>query len=569
MKDSKKDEIGLALSGGVMVAAAGGAATMRGFQQQHITIGGEERPAMEAFDYVSGLSGGIIPTVLYSYAQNVDTNTLLDAEWREFDPSKITSKVLNRRVKGSVFNQVTTSMILFALPMTFYMCCSCSLHSFVPLVVWFGILRKFGIKRNCFFAQDADAFAKKDVRSSIAPRKDVKIIPLINFIMVGEAEIRGRPRIDAYFDVIQHLNKQGIMNTFTTPEQIEDAIQTVDNGTLIPYIASPTEIIHSYRTESPGNDGPIFKTSSIPTQEWGNRKIRFSLEFLMAMGTNCLGMGGVAEDGDAVGTKVRIAAAQIRKVPFGENGEEKELMFVDGGLIDGLGVPALVQRKVRKIIASIWPHREIRKYEHLYKKTNGKMDLVGWLSETKDLGFCEVASYFGFYHGKHCLYMNHMFEDGRRHLEFLREALDTLYEAGMPLVVTMKDVKVIDNPYWGIEGGETVDLTIIYYTLPKKFSDKIPRETVPPPDSDSPKVDDKGSFTNTEFKDFPNFNGFANFGTTTKTWSFLRTAALSRRQANMSAHLGSWVINEAWEGLSVNGKEVFGGFKEILDPHDV
>ena len=30
------------------------------------------------------------------------------------------------------------------------------------------------------------------------------------------------------------------------------------------------------------------------------------------------------------------------------------------------------------------------------------------------------------------------------------------------------------------------------------------------------------------------------------------------------AYLGSWVINEAWEGLSVDGKQIFGGFKEIL-----
>ena len=55
--EKKEKKIGLALCGGIFVASAGGAATMRGFQQQSIVVDGEERPALEAFDYVSGLSG--------------------------------------------------------------------------------------------------------------------------------------------------------------------------------------------------------------------------------------------------------------------------------------------------------------------------------------------------------------------------------------------------------------------------------------------------------------------------------------------------------------------------------
>jgi len=39
----------------------------------------------------------------------------------------------------------------------------------------------------------------------------------------------------------------------------------------------------------------------------------------------------------------------------------------------------------------------------------------------------------------------------------------------------------------------------------------------------------------------------------------------TRNKPNRSAYLGSWVINEAWEGLTVDGKKVFGGFKELLE----
>lgn len=100
-ENKQPKKIGLAINAGVNVAAAAGFATMRGFQQQTIQVNGETRPAMEAFDYISGTSGGIVPSVLYAYAQDADTDDLLDAKFRIKDSSGITRDVLNRENKKS------------------------------------------------------------------------------------------------------------------------------------------------------------------------------------------------------------------------------------------------------------------------------------------------------------------------------------------------------------------------------------------------------------------------------------------------------------------------------------
>lgn len=561
----KDGKIGLALCGGIFVATAGGAATMRGFQQQSIVVDGEERPAMEAFDYVSGMSGGIIPGLLYSYAQNVDTSQLLDADFRIDDPSQITREALNRNNRKSIFDSVVDSFVFTAVPALLFGLFTARLDAFWTLACWLGTLQPFGIQRNKFFLPNSYDGPSSIIEASIAPRAGVKAIPLAEYLQVGEVSDAGRERIDAYFKVIENLNSKGLVNKFVPQEQMIDAIREVvdDLTTLTPYVADPTDVTSSFIS----SDGKTFEINSIPTQEWGGLGDHFSLELLMAMGTNFIGMRVVNEDEGSLVSKATLAASQRRTVAVGDGGEKRELLFTDVGVIEGLSVPALVQRKVGTIVASIWPHRKERRYAVLYEKTKGK-SLTEWLCEAETLGLGDIASYFGFYQDEEDgkgLFMNQMFKGGEKRLTKLRKTLDALYESGQPLVATMKGLKTIDNPFWGIEAGEIVDLTVILYTLPRDFAEKVPRETVPPDPPNGDMLDSEGSFTNEEFRDFPNLDGMFNFETRTRTWSLLRAGSLSRRQANMAAYLGSWIINEAWEGLTVNGKKVFGGFKEILE----
>ena len=55
--DQIQTSVGLSIAGGYEIAALHGASIMRGLQQQKVEIDGKMRPAMEAFDYLAGLSG--------------------------------------------------------------------------------------------------------------------------------------------------------------------------------------------------------------------------------------------------------------------------------------------------------------------------------------------------------------------------------------------------------------------------------------------------------------------------------------------------------------------------------
>ena len=55
--DQIQTSVGLSITGGFEAAALHGASIMRGLQQQKVEIDGKMRPAMEAFDYMAGLSG--------------------------------------------------------------------------------------------------------------------------------------------------------------------------------------------------------------------------------------------------------------------------------------------------------------------------------------------------------------------------------------------------------------------------------------------------------------------------------------------------------------------------------
>ena len=208
-KTNKNDErintIGLAISGGIKVAATGGAATMRGFQQQTITINGEKRPAMEAFDYISGLSGGVVPTLLYPYAQNVTTEELLDSDYRLDDPSQITPQALDRKTsKPTLFDNAVESATFKSLPMIFYGLFCCKLHSIFALVQWFATLDPFGIKRDQKISPDPHPTAK----NTIGPRPGIKAIPLVNFMAMGKADGVAQDTIEGYFKLVTKLKEK-------------------------------------------------------------------------------------------------------------------------------------------------------------------------------------------------------------------------------------------------------------------------------------------------------------------------------------------------------------------------
>lgn len=63
--------VGLSLTGGYEIAALHGASIMRGLQQQQVEIDGTLRPAMEAFDYLAGVSGYVMLASIWTTTDGV------------------------------------------------------------------------------------------------------------------------------------------------------------------------------------------------------------------------------------------------------------------------------------------------------------------------------------------------------------------------------------------------------------------------------------------------------------------------------------------------------------------
>jgi len=211
-------------------------------------------------------------------------------------------------------------------------------------------------------------------------------------------------------------------------------------------------------------------------------------------------------------------------------------------------------------------------YSYVHNESAGR-PLNEWLSAASGtMGFAVQSDHFGLTGN---VRLNHIFDDGFVHVTAIREAFDALYLADQPLIVTIKNVKVIDNAFHGITGGGTVDITFMYVTMPRKFSHAVPAASIPPKEKGGNTVDNEGRFTNEKFKDFPYFNTFHNSGTldwlTNKlpkklggALSATNLAIMTTSESNMYAYLGSWLINEAWDGVEVDGKVYFEGFPTML-----
>ena len=257
---------------------------------------------------------------------------------------------------------------------------------------------------------------------------------------------------------------------------------------------------------------------------------------------------------------------QVREVDVTGNGDMRNLMLMDGGTNAINPIPILVQKRVRKIVHI---HFDIafnkRKpgfsYADIY---NNSTNLNEWMTNMNLVNL--LGAYFGMGSYDISYATNLIFDDGYKHMKTLRDNLDSLYKADNPLVTTLENITVLDNPFLGTTAGDKVDLTFIMMNLPNKFSSKIHRDAAPPPKGIKNIVDQNGQFTNKELSTIPNMSVYA-----TSKKAFIargfRFLASTVRQTNMMAYLGSWIVDQAWDKplLGEDGKEKFGGFKAILE----
>mmetsp|Transcript_15975 Transcript_15975/g.26990 ORF Transcript_15975/g.26990 Transcript_15975/m.26990 type:complete len:480 (+) Transcript_15975:135-1574(+) len=404
----QNNDIGLAMAGGSLRAASSCMGILRGLQQKRVVNdAGETIPAMDKVKYNSGISGGSIPAILYSYAQ-VPVDELLDTG-RVIDPSKITREDLDEMPKSSMgfclseqSNQ-RWKIIKFGLSTKFNFF---RLNSFWNAAVYKKVLSKYEVPKNKYIGPneeelDAILAANKDLKKShfLILRSDVKTIPLILFSMHGRIRDKNE-YMNKYTDIMTEVWDQYHMQkiqplvypSMTTkhPEKrslMSDVVLSVRDriggGNIpIPFVGSPEGVDTRYYGKVKfGEETAEFPLESKTPWDWGSEgswlgkkafgASRLSVEFLAGMSTNFPGSSGS-------GLPAEFTAK--RKIGM-NNCPDMTLRFADGGSNDLMGILPLVQRNVKNII-SIYnfnqnpPYADFTTtYADIYKASSGCKDL--------------------------------------------------------------------------------------------------------------------------------------------------------------------------------------------------
>jgi len=534
---------GLALNGGSFTAANGCASVMRGFQQQKITRDGKDRPAMEVFDLISGLSGGNMPNIQYHYAQNTNSNELLD-EAGINDPKEITIERLNSIPKKSMFTSYVDSLVP-------------SLALATVKKQLYGTNAWSEIIYNHLLGPDATVIDPKI-------RDDVRSTPLIEFVMIGPVDVFPAwvdTRINV--DIVNELKNNTLFEDYVSDNPIPFYL---NNNTLmlevfknngyqmaLPgfgtheklYVPFSSEAKMEFEDEDGNKVTEVnHKPVAVFHDEISSDSSPIRMKELLAMGTDLFTI--VATYRQYVPPYKPLTAL----IPTAD-GEKREMVFTDGGYVDDCGVPALVNQKTKNIISVLCPSPgDFNDIEN---------ELYAWMGSYFGVMVRDRVRYpqFKKLSGAH----NHIFNlnsNGEDQMKKLVRTMMSLDAAGEPTIATLKDVEVIDNPFWGISGGWKLDFTLCFFTgVPTKFANEIPEGIVTPPGNKSVVVDRK--FTNEDFKSVPNVSP--------RTFEDdpFGFQVLPLLPARMTQIMLSWAIKHAWEGLEVDGEIKFGGFRAMFE----
>mmetsp|Transcript_17422 Transcript_17422/g.24869 ORF Transcript_17422/g.24869 Transcript_17422/m.24869 type:complete len:645 (+) Transcript_17422:117-2051(+) len=595
-KASQKKKIGITLNAGGNTAGNAMAGFMRGFQQQTVKINGEDRPALEAADYIAGSSGGSIVATIYHYQHSTTNDELLDAAGPN-DPSQITNEVLDTIPENSmfpVFSAPVFPSLQIAIPVAL-----ATGKPFWPLAIQNLFLQPFGIEGG-------------KPLSSTKIRDDVKTTPILLTSLVGPVEVfpfhldsvinrdiyteynENVPMLEMvgeedteFHDIIDEINEVtggGVTDVRLTDLNILRSLAE-DNGFQLnlPAFGTATEFtiplsgsVATLEYEGVENqtdaaepfdiEGPLILTYEELSSE-GNP---FTLETLLGMSTDILslnpGLRALLDSQSPFPVAGRPISASIPTV----SGELREVAFTDGGINDLSGLPALIKMKPDRVITCFVPNPAdagLRFGPEVVSSISYQVyNLFG-----KNFGLVDAANPASIVSGRVLSHLFDLYSNGENQLVKLVDTFESLRDAGEPLVTTLEGLDVVDNEFWGIEGGWTVDVTFVLMVgVPQKFVDELPEDIAPPPAGRN--KTELGFFTNEEFASVPNViplgrDEFIEIdGTFIPAFGF----ELPERPARMTQILTSWVVKRAWNGLvGIDGEVKFGGFRELFEEEEI
>ena len=577
------------MNGGSNTAANGVSAVMRGIQRQRIKINGEERPGLEAFDYISALSGGNIPNALYHFSQFATTDELLDLDTPGYtDPTTITMEELGVAPPiKSIFSRVVVDPMPFVVLTVIYV--TTFGGPFWPTLQAFWTLHFYGV------------FIGTPI-TSVKIRDEVKSKPFFQTAVVGPADV-----FPAWVDnkinrgVFGELYREAPLGALKLNQHISDEYGQSIYEMNITYVMSLAEK-HGYQLPIPAfgshealhvpfSAGPVtmmfdavenetdatsveFEGFVAPYDELSTESDPVTVEKVLGMATDLL----------VLVKDYRSIIGELGNTPITfdmptADGGKRSMAVTDGGYYDNSGLPALLQQGVRKIVFSFVPSPGAYGNGGLANNLVEYFGLVHLLTPLDSYGVGNRL---------HHLFNNENSKGaGRTRFEEMINDFNSLREADEPMITTLKDLEVVDNPLFGIKGGWTVDLTIIAGTeVPMKFVEMLPAGVAEPPiGQNKTVVDGFGGirFTNEEFFSVPNviplpMDGGNYTYTIPGTDTELELEGfpglgnnLPVKAARMTELMLTWMIEYAWDKPLVgsDGEVKFDGFRAFLEeePH--
>jgi len=241
----------------------------------------------------------------------------------------------------------------------------------------------------------------------------------------------------------------------------------------------------------------------------------------------------------------------------------KSLDYADGGVVDTPAVCGAVSQGATKIVSVISFPDALKSGKGPFVATEGEP--CTWKVDPDSAYIQFVAQYFG--QGPYSSaavaplgapgMLNQIFANQNDQCDDLFQSLMEQFqrkqEKGEALVAYLKDVPVVENAFWGIDGGRCVaNFAVILYTLPTNWARELKKHTKVDvfPMPQSRRKGGGADLTKPTWRkagSFP-YSGFAGNGP---------AIYYTPEEVNLYGYLGDWIVSSEWDN----------GLKDCCDLH--
>ena len=450
----------------------------------------------EQISHISGVSGGGWAAAICVYNQNYSLDELLDMERVKFglNPTLIDDDCLKGKLSEKVLASVCSDTVwkkFFAFAVKWWVTPFSKINDVWVNGTWKAFFKPFGIPRNMLFAASEEHAAQ--ISQSTGVSQDEIIWPrykvpkmILNKCVYGPKSngltwLLNPSNKDFTKKVAQADARAHEIAKESGVSMIEAAIKAreeFEHGSVVLYTVSAHEVKTLYQGEpmTMANLSCLpkltmhVKADSVPPYEFVREnggvfdceKKRYSLEYVAGAGW---ALSFVLPILPSL-TQIKAELQPAGRLPSSTGRRGKLAIFGDAGNKDNLGIMALL--------------------------ANGSNRIISWLSGYKSWNVDqpdtqEIMSLFGkgTYSALDGLYsQNQVFPS---HLwESVMKQAKACRAAGEPITVVLKQVPILENPFYGlpIVPNQTVDICFMCLDLPDKWKNQIPTSVLADKDID-------------------------------------------------------------------------------------